>query len=194
MAVQTPANANRGRSSPSANQIGVLRGFVSAYSQNDVAGDVAALLAKPTPPMRALDVADVGDWRAAELRRSRHSPARHEKLALPIGPHAHDRRELVGEDRRQKRQVAGAVVRRAEEVADGRLALGHAVEVAHVAGLCSNRTVEQTRSEMLSWLRRRRARIERIEAEAEALIRNLGDWAYSEARRWEHEASQHVGL
>ena len=47
---------------------------------------------------------------------------------------------------------------------------------------------------MLSWLRRRRARIERIEAEAEALIRNLGDWAYSEARRWEHEASQHVGL
>jgi len=42
---------------------------------------------------------------------------------------------------------------------------------------------------MLSWLARRRARIERIEAEAEALIRNLGDWAYSEARRREHEAS-----
>jgi hypothetical protein len=42
---------------------------------------------------------------------------------------------------------------------------------------------------MLSWLARRRARIVRIEAEAEALIRNLGDWAYSEARRREHEAS-----
>ena len=42
---------------------------------------------------------------------------------------------------------------------------------------------------MLSWLARRRARIQCIEAEAEALIRNLGDWAYSEARRREHEAS-----
>ncbi len=42
---------------------------------------------------------------------------------------------------------------------------------------------------MLSWLRRRRARIERIEAEAEALIRDAGDRAYSEARRREHEAS-----
>ncbi len=42
---------------------------------------------------------------------------------------------------------------------------------------------------MLSWLARRRARIQRIEAEAEALVRNLGDWAYSEARRREHEAS-----
>ena len=42
---------------------------------------------------------------------------------------------------------------------------------------------------MLSWLARRRAKIQRIEAEAEALIRNLGDWAYSEARRREHEAS-----
>ncbi len=42
---------------------------------------------------------------------------------------------------------------------------------------------------MLSWLARRRARIERIQAEAEALIRDLGDWAYSEARRREHEAS-----
>jgi hypothetical protein len=42
---------------------------------------------------------------------------------------------------------------------------------------------------MLSWLARRRARIERIEAEAEALIRDLGEAAYSEARRREHEAN-----
>ncbi len=41
---------------------------------------------------------------------------------------------------------------------------------------------------MLSWLARR-ARIERIEAEAEALIRDVGDRAFSEARRREHEAS-----
>ena len=35
--VHRPANANRGRSESSANHFGVLRGFVSAYSQNDVA-------------------------------------------------------------------------------------------------------------------------------------------------------------
>src|SRR5271157_2290074 len=43
--------------------------------------------------------------------------------------------------------------------------------------------------DMLSWLARRRARIGRIEAEAEALIRDAGDRAYSEARRREREAS-----
>ncbi len=42
---------------------------------------------------------------------------------------------------------------------------------------------------MVSWAPRRRARTERIEAEAEALIRELGDKAYHEARRSEHEAS-----
>ena len=41
----------------------------------------------------------------------------------------------------------------------------------------------------MSWLPRRRARIERIEAEAEALICELGEAAYTEARRREHEAS-----
>jgi hypothetical protein len=42
---------------------------------------------------------------------------------------------------------------------------------------------------MLSWLPRRRARIERIEAEAEALIRDFGEAAYDAARVREHEAS-----
>jgi hypothetical protein len=42
---------------------------------------------------------------------------------------------------------------------------------------------------MLPWLTYRRARIERIKAEAEALIYALGDAAYSEARQREHEAS-----
>ncbi len=42
---------------------------------------------------------------------------------------------------------------------------------------------------MLSWLPRRRARIESIAAEAEALARDLGEAAYGEARRREHEAS-----
>jgi hypothetical protein len=42
---------------------------------------------------------------------------------------------------------------------------------------------------MLSWLPYRRARIERIEAEAEALIHDFGSAAYGEARQREHEAS-----
>ena len=42
---------------------------------------------------------------------------------------------------------------------------------------------------MVSWAPSRRMRMERIEAEAEALIRDLGDRAYHEARRREHEAS-----
>ena len=42
---------------------------------------------------------------------------------------------------------------------------------------------------MVSWASRRRARMERIDAEAETLIRDLGDGAYHEARRREHEAS-----
>src|SRR5208337_2649126 len=42
---------------------------------------------------------------------------------------------------------------------------------------------------MLSWLPRRRARIENIAVEAEALVRALGEAAYGEARYREHEAS-----
>jgi hypothetical protein len=42
---------------------------------------------------------------------------------------------------------------------------------------------------MLSWLPHRRARIERIDTEAEVLIRVFGEAAYGEARRREHEAS-----
>jgi hypothetical protein len=42
---------------------------------------------------------------------------------------------------------------------------------------------------MFSWLPRKRARIEHIDAEAEALIGYYGADAYSEARRREHEAS-----
>jgi hypothetical protein len=43
---------------------------------------------------------------------------------------------------------------------------------------------------MLSWLPRRHAR--EIEAEAEALFRDFGEVAYSEACRREHEASSHA--
>jgi len=42
---------------------------------------------------------------------------------------------------------------------------------------------------MLHWLPWRRARIKNREAEAEALVRDVGEAAYGEARRREHEAS-----
>ena len=65
----------------------------------------------------------------------------------------------------------------------------------HVIGCTSSRIVQQLTLggkkglEMLSWLPRRRARIEGIDAEAEALIHDFREEAYSEARRREHEAS-----
>ena len=40
---------------------------------------------------------------------------------------------------------------------------------------------------MLSWLPRQRARMERMEVEAETMIRDFGPEAYFEARRREHE-------
>ncbi len=42
---------------------------------------------------------------------------------------------------------------------------------------------------MTTWAPSKRARSERIEAEADGLIHDLGDRAYQEARRREHEAS-----
>ena len=42
---------------------------------------------------------------------------------------------------------------------------------------------------MLFWLPRRRAGIEKIDAEADAMVHDLGVAAYGEARRREHEAS-----
>src|SRR5580692_5984687 len=42
---------------------------------------------------------------------------------------------------------------------------------------------------MTTWAPSKRARSERIEAEADGLIRDLGNCAYQEARRREHEAS-----
>jgi signal transduction histidine kinase len=53
--LQRPAKANSGRSSLSANQVGVLRGFVSAYSQNDVAGTRQRFLAESQPRQCGLE-------------------------------------------------------------------------------------------------------------------------------------------
>src|ERR1700722_5321936 len=47
--VHRPAKANSGRSSLSANHVGVFRGVVGAYSQNDVAGTRQRFLAESQP-------------------------------------------------------------------------------------------------------------------------------------------------
>ena len=115
------AKAKRGLSSARANQVGVLRGLVSAYSQNDVAGTMQRFRLPSHPRQCGLfDVANVGYGRATVLRRSRHAPAGHDKLSL--FPRNLPRQD--GADRPHRRG------RRA-------LAFGQAVEVAHGRQLCS---------------------------------------------------------
>jgi hypothetical protein len=94
---------------------GVSRGFVLVEAGRGHEASVPCR--KPAAPVRARDVADVGDRLAAKLRRSGHSPARHDEFA-PLGVAANDRRELVGEDPSEQSQIPGAIVPRAEPVAD----------------------------------------------------------------------------
>jgi len=47
--VHTPAKANKGRPSAMANQVGILRGFPSAYSQNAVAGTMQRFFGDSQP-------------------------------------------------------------------------------------------------------------------------------------------------
>jgi hypothetical protein len=61
--------------------------------------ETAAFGLQLEPPVRRRGVADVGNRRAAELRRARHAPARHGQFTL-VGVGAHDRRHMVGKDRR----------------------------------------------------------------------------------------------
>ncbi len=95
------------------------------------------MLPSHPPPVRAHHIADVGHRLAAELRRPRHAPARHDKLALAVGPAPHDRRELIGKDRWKQRQIARPIMLHSEEIADGGLALGQTVKVAHLAPISS---------------------------------------------------------
>ena len=100
---------------------------------------------EPSPPMRASDVADIRDRRAAELRRAGHSPPRHDKLTLAVRATPNDRRHLVGEDSREQRQVARSIMRRAKPIADRGLAFSQAVEVAHRADAYGARRLASTR-------------------------------------------------
>ena len=63
-------------------------------------------------------------------------------------------------------------------------ALGQAIKL-HTASCLS----EEKGRKCLSWLRRRRETAEMIDAEADALIGELGVEAYAEARRREYESS-----
>src|SRR5208282_2388007 len=93
--------------------------------------------------MRASDVANVRHRLTAELRRARHPPASHDELALAVRPASDDRSHLVGGDPWKQRQVARAIVRRAEPVADRGLALCQTVEVAHCRKVCSVKLSKQ---------------------------------------------------
>jgi hypothetical protein len=57
-------------------------------------------------------------------------PPRHDKLAFAICCSANDRRELIGEDTREQRQVAHVVMPSPKPIADRRLSFGEAVEIA----------------------------------------------------------------
>lgn len=90
--------------------------------------------------MRALCVPDVGDRLLAELLRARYSPAHHHQFTLVVTRRAYDRGRIVREDRGQGWQVARAVAHRADELPDGLLAFGEAVEVAN-ATECDRRAL-----------------------------------------------------
>jgi hypothetical protein len=71
---------------------------------------------QPSSPVWRRSVADVGDWRPAELGRRRHSPSHHHHhLALLAGV-AHHRRRVVGKHARHWWQVAGVSVQHPERV------------------------------------------------------------------------------
>jgi len=131
--VHNPANANSGRSSLSAEPCRRLaRRRRRIFAERRCRDDGAVLRSQPAAPVRTRDVADVGDRLAAKLRRSGHSPTRQDKLAFAIYSVADNRRELVREDAREERQVASPVVGGAEQGADGGLAFGFGIQVAHV--------------------------------------------------------------
>ena len=85
---------------------------------------------EPGPPVRARDIAHIGDRMLAERLGPRHAPAHHREV--PAGRAVQDhRRQLVGKDSRQQRKVSGAILSDPEGPAQVRGADPQAVEVAH---------------------------------------------------------------
>ncbi len=112
--VHKPAKANSGRSSLSANQIGVLRGVVSASSQNEVAGTSqrfrrqAIRASAGSTRCGCLVTGCPPYWRGPGMPRRATTSSR--------SPSAPDRSHLVRENTGQDRQVARAVMSRAKPV------------------------------------------------------------------------------
>jgi enoyl-[acyl-carrier protein] reductase II len=80
--------------------------------------------------MRALCVANICYRRATELRRARHSPPCHRQLTHAVRRISHNRRQVIGENAGQRRQVTGGVTHRAGERDNRGLPLCYIVEVA----------------------------------------------------------------
>src|SRR5271166_1779459 len=93
--------------------------------------EAAVLRSQPPAPVRARDVADVGDGLAPILRRSGHAPAGHDEFTFAIHSVADNRRELIREDTREQWLIAGAVILRPKPVTNSRLALGQGIEITH---------------------------------------------------------------
>ena len=128
---QIPAKAKSGRHSSSANQW-VTFGWLSVHSQNEVAGTRQRHSALSHPrQIGRLQIAHVRDWRVAEIRRRRESPAHHGQLAFAIARNPNNRCHRVRVDGWQGRKVIGQVARDLKEATDGLLIAGDAVEVAN---------------------------------------------------------------
>src|SRR5690348_12063796 len=73
--------------------------------------------------------------------RRRKAPSHHHELAHAIGRGAHHRRQLIREDGRQRRHVAGYVPNDLDQLTDRLLAFSDAIEIAHGAILAGDRTL-----------------------------------------------------
>jgi hypothetical protein len=130
--VQSPAKANKGRSSLRANHVGVLRGFVSAYSQKLVAVTRQRFLAPSQPRQCGLDTLRMfvtglppycgGPGMPQRAMTSSRSPS---ALLRTIG--ASWSGKIPGTSGGCRSYVGGA-----EQPADRGLAFGLGVQVAHV--------------------------------------------------------------
>src|SRR6516165_3763570 len=92
---------------------------------------------EPSAPMRRADIANVGDARVCLLalqreQRRRHAPAGHREFSTAVLV-ANDGSLIVRENAWQDRQVTCPVAHGARQLADGLLALGDRVEIAHAA-------------------------------------------------------------
>jgi hypothetical protein len=81
----------------------LVRLVISVFAEAGRRHEAAVPRRKPTAPVRARDLADVGDRLAVKLQWPRHAPARNHQFVLTIHAVAHDRRELVGEDAGERR-------------------------------------------------------------------------------------------